>query len=130
MIPDLRNLSLGERIVCTVVILLALLFAIALFGWLTGGWEDDPPPLLMRLMAAESKPELCMDDDTRERVRQLMYEGLDEALKEKIRSLFEVWLRDETGQPARASKGMQQALLAYQAARIQAGKFNPPECSG
>src|SRR5262245_35336547 len=68
-----------------------------------------PSPDFMRA-SAESKPELCMDDENRERSRKIMLEALDAALKGKVQELYEVWLRDAAGQPGRAAKGMDGAL--------------------
>jgi len=71
-----------------------------------------------------------MDDESRERVRALMFLALDDALKDKIHSLMEVWLRDPTGQPQRASRGVDAALRAYVYAREHTVRFNPPNCTG
>lgn len=121
----------ADKFLLVLIAVLAVLLGLALYGYLTGRWEDDDNNAhLWGLASAETRSELCMDDESRERVRRLMYEALDEALKEKIKDLFDVWLRDATGQPARASKGMDNALRAYVAARASAAKFNPPECSG
>lgn len=125
-------MTFGQRFLLTLFIVLVFLLIIAAFGFYSGGWEDDADPLLVRfgIASAESRPELCMDDETRERVRKIMFDALDESLHEKIKDLMGVWLRDETGQPARASKGMNNALRAYVHARAAALKFNPPECPG
>ena len=128
----LEHLSIGHRIAISVIAVLAVLFALALYGFLTGAWEDDDEHSGRGFMmaGAETRPELCMDSETRERVRSLMLVALDEALKTKVEELFAVWLRDSTGQPDRAAKGMGSALRAYSQARISAMQFNPPECSG
>lgn len=125
-------MTFAQRFLLSLIIVLVILFCLAAFGYFTGGWDDDPDGPMVRfgLASAETRPELCMDDEARERIRRLMYEALDEALREKIKDLFDVWLRDATGQPARASKGMDNALRAYIQARAAAAKFNPPECSG
>jgi hypothetical protein len=125
----LERMTLGQRIMLSAAIAIAVILALALFGYLTGAWEEDGY-LPFSLASAESKSELCMDGETRERVRRLMYEALDEALKKKVEDLFAVWLRDSTGQPQRAQKGMDGALRAYYGARGAAAKFNPPDCSG
>jgi hypothetical protein len=124
-------MTVGQRFLLTLAIVLAMLFALALFGYFTGNWEEDES---LRpgygLASAETRPELCMDSDTRERVRKLMIEALDNSLREKIESLFAVWLRDSTDQPRRAQTGMNSALRAYVGARAAAMKFDPPECPG
>jgi hypothetical protein len=124
-------MSIGHRIAITVIVVLVILLALAAYGYFTGRWEDDDNNAhIFGLASAQTRPELCMDSDTRERVRKIMLEALDEGLKEKIKDLFDVWLRDSTGQPARAVKGMDNALHAYVGARASAFRFNPPECSG
>jgi hypothetical protein len=123
------QMTFGQRFALTVVICLAILFALAAYGYFSGRWEDDENNAhLWGLAAAESRPELCMDDETRERVRKLFLDALDLAFKEKVEKLYEIWLSDPTGQPARAAKGADSALRAYSQARAAAMKFNPPEC--
>jgi hypothetical protein len=124
-------MTVGQRFLLTLAIVLAMLFALALLGYLTGNWEeDDAARPGYALASAETRPELCMDSDTRERVRKLMIEALDNSLREKIESLFAIWLRDATDQPRRAQTGMNTALRAYVGARAAAMKFDPPECPG
>jgi hypothetical protein len=71
---------------------------------------------------------VCGNKELRERVRALMLAGLDDALKDRIHSLFDVWLRDETGQPGRASRGAHQSISAYVRARDSLEKWDLPEC--
>lgn len=123
-------MSFRDKFLITLLAVLAVLLAIAAYGYFTGAWEsDDNNAHIFGLASAETKPELCMDDESRERVRKLMLEALDESLKQKIQDLFAVWLRDATGQPARASKGLDSALRAYMHAFNSAEAFNPPVCS-
>jgi hypothetical protein len=124
-------MTVGQRFLLTLAIVLAILLALAAFGYFTGNWDEDETARPgYGLASAETRPELCMDSDTRERVRKLMIEALDNSLRQKIESLFAVWLRDATDQPRRAQTGMNSALRAYVGARDAAAKFNPPECSG
>jgi len=119
------------RWIAIFIAVLVILLALAAYGYFTGRWEDDNNNAhVYGIASAETRPELCMDSEARERVRKLMLEALDEAFKEKIKDLYEVWLRDATGQPARAAKGAENALRAYEHARGAAMKFSPPECSG
>src|SRR5262245_61325865 len=110
------------------LIFMTFMVALSFFGWMSGRWDEEQPAF--GLASAESRIELCMDDDSRERVRGLMFTALDEALKDKIHGLMEIWLRDPTGQPERAARGVDAALRAYSQARIAALKFNPPACAG
>ena len=124
-------MAVAQRFLLTLAIVLAILLALAAYGYFTGGWEDDENNAhLWGLASAQTRPELCMDGETREHVRSLMLTALDDALKTKVEELFAVWLRDATGQPGRAKKGMEAALAAYSNARIAAMQFSPPECSG
>jgi hypothetical protein len=124
-------MNIGQRFLLTFFIVLVILLALALLGYFTGNWEqDDAARPGYGLASAETRPELCMDADTRERVRKLMIEALDNSLRTKVEDLFAVWLRDSTDQPRRAQTGMNSALRAYVGARDAAMKFNPPECSG
>jgi hypothetical protein len=124
-------MSFGQRFLLMIIIVLAILFALAALGYFTGNWDEDETARPgYGLASAETRSELCMDNDTRERVRKLMIEALDNSLREKIESLFAVWLRDATDQPRRAQTGMNSALRAYVGARAAAMKFDPPECPG
>jgi len=123
--------TFAQRFLLTIIIVIVILFALAAIGYFTGNWDEDETARPgYGLASAETRPELCMDADTRERVRRLMFEALDNSLREKIESLFAVWLRDATDQPRRAQTGMNSALRAYVGARAAAMKFDPPECAG
>src|SRR5262245_36159010 len=129
----LENLSIGNRIAITLVIVLAVLFGLALYGYLTGAWDYDETTgvPLYQIASAESKPEpLCLDNTTRERIKSIMIEALDDSLKEQIQHLFLTWLKDERGQPDRAKVGVEQAIRAHQRARRGAEEWAPPLCAG
>lgn len=82
-----------------------------------------------KLAAETSQPVTCVpDDETREKIRAIMLDAMDEALKDHIVRLHEIWMRDETGQPARAVNGARRGIRAYVGGRIQALKWNPPTC--
>jgi hypothetical protein len=95
----LEDLSIGHRIAITVIIVLAILFALALYGYLTGGWEAE----------AQVMPPSKFD----KRIAELDREAIDEAYKRKIQALFNTWLSDPSEQPSRAVKGAQNARRAY-----------------
>lgn len=94
----------------------------------------DSPVMPFLLQSAESqivKTELCIvDEETRERIRNIMMDALDEALHDQIKTLFIVMLKDERGQPDRAKVGVRQAIKAHQQARQGALDWMPPICSG
>lgn len=48
-----------------------------------------------------------------ERLEQIEREALDEAYRGQIMHVFEVWMKDATGQPARALTGARNARRAY-----------------
>jgi len=93
-------MSLGQRVAITVAIVLAILFALALIGYLTGRWDSAE---------GQTLPPSKFDA----RLIALDKEALDEAYKSRVLHLFEVWMKDETGQPGRASVGVRQARRAY-----------------
>ena len=71
---------------------------------------------------------VCTDAETREKVRAIMLDALEQALKNHIIRMHDVWMRDETGQPQRAINGSQQGVNAYIGGRANALKWNPPLC--
>jgi len=90
--------------------------------------SDDEPVEQYFLQSTESFQVLCMDDDTRERIRRILLRAIDESLQQKIEDLFRVWLSDPTGQPARARAGVRNAIEAYLKARTGALKWTPMQC--
>jgi len=127
-------MSTGQRFLAVIALVLAMLFGLSLCGYRF--WEDQPQTdalSLFDLASAESTPvELapCMDEATREQMKALMLEALDEALKSHIENVFLIWLKDERGQPGRARTGVQQGLKAYLAARRGVESWAPPPCAG
>jgi hypothetical protein len=71
-----------------------------------------------------------MPPDMRERVRNIMFKSLDEALQQQIEHLFITWLKDLNGQPQRAAAGIKQAFYAYRIAYEAAQAWAPPLCDG
>ena len=82
-------------------------------------------------MAAQEPPDTageCMDDESRERVRGIITDGIDDALKEHVKQVFDMWLRDDTDQPKRAITGMHIGIRAYVRSRAAALRWAPPKC--
>jgi hypothetical protein len=128
-------MTAGQRFLLMISIVLAALFGLALCGYNYWDVEEqkDASVIGFMLASAESQPvesPTCMDEVTREQIRTVMVEALDDALKEHIKHVFEVWLRDERGQPARARTGVAQGIKAYLGARKGAMEWAPPVCSG
>jgi hypothetical protein len=104
------NLSFAQRFALTLVIVLAILFALALFGYLTSGWDTD----------AEAQP--LPSSKYNARLLELDHEAVEQAYKNQIMHLFETWMKDERGQPQRAVNGARQAQRAYVGAMIEIEK--------
>ena len=95
-------------------IITLIIFVLALL-WFIGAHSEPPPA--------------CLDESvSREKVRALMLEAIDEALKDHTKHMFEVWLKDPNHQPERAITGMRQGLTAYAGSRVAALRFDPPPC--
>jgi nitric oxide reductase large subunit len=102
----LEDMSIGQRIVFTVVLVIVLLLLLAAFGYLTGRWEE-----------AAAAPAPISPYETR--LIALDREAIDNAYRSKVEQLFGVWLKDETGQPGRAVVGVTQARKAYAGAMVE-----------
>jgi hypothetical protein len=46
-------------------------------------------------------------------VRIIIQSALDAALYDQVKHLFAIWMRDDVGQPQRASTGIRRAVTAY-----------------
>src|SRR5262245_2874397 len=105
-------MSFGVRFGITLLIVFAMLLGLGLCGY--NYWDSEPREGnfsdMFQLASAESRPELCMDETTREQIRGVMFEALDESLKQHIMHTFEVWMRDDRGQPERARTGVQRGI--------------------
>jgi hypothetical protein len=70
---------------------------------------------------AQRKQEVAQFEDPpiskyEERLLSLDRAAVEDAFHEQIKRLFEVWMKDDTGQPARAAVGAKQARKAYEQA--------------
>lgn len=54
-----------------------------------------------------------------QRLKTILNDALDSALKTHVATLFSVWMRDSTDQPSRAATGVRTAIAAWRQA-IQA----------
>jgi hypothetical protein len=98
----LEELSLGKRIVVTLIIVVVIILILLVVD--------------MFARPVESQPVAISKYDGR--IIALEKEALDEAYRNRVRHLFEVWTRDDQGQPARALLGIQHARRAYILAMI------------
>jgi hypothetical protein len=98
----LEDMTFGQRAALTVVICLVILFALALFGYLTGGWDE-----------ADAAPFDASPYDAR--IAEIEREAVDAAFAEHVRKLYGVWMADpgNVEAPRRAGKGAQNGRRAY-----------------
>jgi hypothetical protein len=82
------------------------------------------------MASAESTNVICADPTMREAVRTIMTEALDIALRNHIVHMFEVWMKDDRGQPDRARTGVTNGVAAYIRASKSVAMWSPPECAG
>lgn len=108
----LEDLSIGHRIALTVFIVLVILFALALFGYLTGGWNTDAEAQVPRYEITKYEGEMLVIEN----------KAIDEAFHNQVVNVFAVWMKDATGQPARAVTGVANARKAYVAAKTRLGE--------
>jgi hypothetical protein len=130
----MQNLTIWQRIAVTFIIVLLILLAFALAGWMTGGWDGE----VYGVASESSRPvqltppsdifPVCGDDQLREHTRTLMLAGLDDALRDRIHTLFDVWMKDEGGQPGRAARGIHQTVSAFIRGHNALEKWDLPPC--
>jgi hypothetical protein len=78
---------------------------------------------------ASSKVQVdCMDPTEREKVRDIVLNGIDQGLEKSIVHLFDIWTKDMSDQPRRAMVGTNNAVNAHARARKQALAWDPPAC--
>jgi hypothetical protein len=103
----MENLTIGQRIAVTFIIVLAILFALALFGYLTGGWEVEAQVPRYEISKYEGE------------MLAIEHKAIDEAFHNQVVNVFAVWMKDNTGQPGRAINGVVQARKAYIASKTR-----------
>jgi len=87
--------------------------------------------VLMFVAANEPAPTVkyCVQDQQQEdHLHQLMTEALDEAFKEHINHLFDIWIKDQAESPARAINGASVGINAYVRANRNLHSWKPPRC--
>ena len=115
------NMSLGHRAMVTAIIVIVVMLILAFIGYISGRWDE-----------AQAKVSYdCIDPTERERVRDLVLQGIDDGLKQAMVHLYEVWQKDPaTAQPARAQVGTTNAINAHNRGRKLALAWQPPSCEG
>jgi hypothetical protein len=105
----LEDMSIGNRIALTVVIVLVILFLLAAFGYFTGRWDEADAQIV-----ASSK----WDD----RLIELDKQALEQAYLEQMGHVFSIWLKDGVTDPSRARVGFGNARKGYGAAMTEIEK--------
>ena len=100
---SLEEMTFAQRFGLTIVIALVILFALALFGFFTGGWDH---------VDAAPAPETMKYE---ERFIELDRLAIDQAYKDHIVLLYRTWMTDpsSSAQPARAVYGANLARRNY-----------------
>jgi hypothetical protein len=93
------------------------------------GWLIIMVAIVWFISAHSEPPMPCIDEASREKVRNIMLDGIDEALKDHTKHMYEVWMKDPREQPSRAITGMKAGITAYANSRAAALRFNPPSCT-
>jgi hypothetical protein len=101
----LEDIPIGYRIVFTFIIVMIILFALALYGYLTGGWEAQAEQQQLLVLSKYEKQFIEMDRA-----------AAAEAYKDQIHHLFLTWAKDDREQPNRAVVGAKQARSMYERA--------------
>jgi hypothetical protein len=77
---------------------------------------------------SQTYPDNCLPSEEMSRLREIMLGAVDQALKEHIVRLFDVWMKDPSDQPARAVAGARPALTAHANARAAIMQWKPQAC--
>ena len=100
------------------MVLMAMAFS--LLGW----------GIFRAITAAQSQTQaVCFTQQQRDHILEMSQRAIDEGFSNKVRDLFDVWVRDPTDQPRRAISGMQTNLSAYHRARNSIRLWDPSICN-
>lgn len=99
-------MKLGHRIALTFAIVLAILLAMALFGFMGGRWEEAPGQALTEV-------DLYGDQPLDATLLRLDRRALDEAYHAQLLKLWGVWLADGAKHPDNFQRGIANARRAY-----------------
>jgi hypothetical protein len=108
----LEDISIGNRIAITIVIVLAILFALAFIGWISGGWEKADAE--EAILDPRAQFEIYQGVPLDRRFLELDRKALDEAYNGHVLLLFSVWLKSGDAEGAkRFANGMRIGREAY-----------------
>ena len=109
---SMENFTIGQRIAITFAIVFAILMALALIGYLTGGWDE----------AQGKEVNLYRGIEVDEKLLQLDKQALDEAYHNHLIRLWNVWLTDGARGADRITTGLRIARDSYHQASTQIAK--------
>ena len=69
-----------------------------------------------------------MDVELKDKIRALMLTAIDEAFRNHVEHTYEIWMKDDQGQPGRAATGVRNGMIAYLRAFKAAKDWNPRMC--
>lgn len=108
----LERMSLGERVVFSIVVIVLLLLLMALFGWVEGRWDD----------ARAEEVQLYRGIPTDAHLLELDKSALNEAYHNQVVRLFGVWLSGGVKEATQFTNGLQNARRGYNLAIQQIEK--------
>jgi hypothetical protein len=109
---DPQDMTFGQRIALTFVIVLIILFALAFAGWMTGGW-DESPAASPKLASSEGLYDgISLDAE----LLLIDREALDQAYHNHLIKLWTVWLTDGAKDPTHFRRGLMISRDAYKKA--------------
>jgi hypothetical protein len=106
---QLDEMTLGHRVMLTVAIVVIIVIVLALFGYLSGRWDD-----------AQAQPLLSSKWDGR--LVELDKQALEQAYLDQMGHIFSVWLKHGVDDPKHARVGFNNARKGYNAAMIEIEK--------
>lgn len=107
-----NELSLGHRIALTVIVVLIVLFAFAIAGFLSGRWEAGAQQEQQLYQGIPLDAHLLPKDRA----------ALEEAYKQHLIRLWNVWLTDGARESSRIKTGLKIARQAYHQATQELDK--------
>jgi hypothetical protein len=119
---DLQDMSIGHRVMLTVVIVIVITILLALFGYLTGRWDE-----------AGAAPEVSVAPSKWDaRIGELEKQAIEEGFKQHIMQLYKIWVTDQYQPkfPPKAIVGARNARDAYirsMNAIEERGQLAPPK---
>jgi len=103
-IPNLGELTVGQRFLLIIIIALIILFAMAAFGYFGGSWDDAN---------AQQSEQLYGDTSLDAVLIRLDKRALDTAYEQRLVRLWEVWISPTTRDPTAFTNGLRIARQRY-----------------